>query len=159
MTNYSINKKNEKYVQNTNLETDDEGNKWFLDGVELENGEGKEIEALASANYSVQVTCKGCKTTATAEIQIIGEEKPGVSVVVFPNPTAGKVNVEVKSKNGEPLVRVINSQGQELASIRLKGESDRYFGEFDLMSYPNGVYMIQVRDGQKQFIKKISKAK
>lgn len=33
LTNYSINKKNEKYVQNMNLETDDEGNKWSLSAL------------------------------------------------------------------------------------------------------------------------------
>lgn len=30
LTNYSINKKHEKYMQNVNLETDDEGSKWSL---------------------------------------------------------------------------------------------------------------------------------
>lgn len=33
LTNYSINKKNEKYMQNLNLETDDEGNKWSLSAL------------------------------------------------------------------------------------------------------------------------------
>ena len=33
LTNYSINKKNDKFVQNTKLETDDEGNKWSLSAL------------------------------------------------------------------------------------------------------------------------------
>jgi hypothetical protein len=33
LTNYSVNKKNDKYVQNSNLESDDEGNKWSLSAL------------------------------------------------------------------------------------------------------------------------------
>jgi hypothetical protein len=54
LTNYSINKKHEKYIQNMNLETDDEGNKWSLSALSkyLESN-GVDMNLLWSRIYDI----------------------------------------------------------------------------------------------------------
>ena len=54
MTNYSINKKNEKFVQNSNAEQGDEGHKWSLTALSkhLEHM-GVDMELLWSKIYDV----------------------------------------------------------------------------------------------------------
>lgn len=74
LTNYSINKKNENYVQNINLETDDEGNKWSLSALSkyLESI-GVDMSLLWSRIYDIIIKSFLCVDshiyTATKKIQ------------------------------------------------------------------------------------------
>ena len=61
LTNYSINKKHEKFVQNTNLEMDDEGNKWSLFALSrhLESA-GVDMNLLWSRIYDIIIKSLLC---------------------------------------------------------------------------------------------------
>jgi hypothetical protein len=137
-----------------------EGNQWYLNGTKLENETLNTLEIGTSGTYTLEVSTLGCKSVALMDVNL-NEENIGsrLSVVVYPNPTVDKVNIEVESNHVGSTAKLISPLGVEIGTVGLKGENGIQRGEFDLISYPSGIYMIQIKDGNRLFIKKISKAK
>ena len=67
--------------------------------------------------------------------------------------------MEIQDNGGIAVAKLVSPTGMELGTIDLKRENGRHWGEFDLMAYPDGIYLIQVKDGKNLFIKKVSKVK
>lgn len=136
------------------------GNQWYFDGTALENETGKQVEATMTGTYSVVTTVDGCSTTAAREMVVTGiAETRADFITIYPNPTTDKIAVEVKSDNISLQAKLLNPMGIELNMVTLKGESEIKSGEFDLLSYPAGMYMVRIHDGRKVYTVKISKVK
>lgn len=136
------------------------GNQWYLDGLLIENETTNQIEATISGTYSVVVSVNGCTTSAAREMTVTGISESQVDfITVYPNPATDKVLVEVKSVNLSLNAKLISPMGVELYAVVLSGESEIKSGQFDLMSYPTGMYMVQILDGKKVYTIKISKIK
>lgn len=78
-------------------------------------------------------------------------EEAALTVDVYPNPTAGLVQIESKFKNAKYLL--LNNSGQVLQKGKLNGQSH----VLDLSSMSNGTYMISIISGDKVYNKKINK--
>lgn len=136
------------------------GNQWYFDGTALENETGKQVEATMTGTYSVVTTVDGCSTTAAREMVVTGiAETRADFITIYPNPTTDKIAVEVKSDNISLQAKLLNPMGIELNMVTLKGESEIKSGEFDLLSYPAGMYMVRIHDGRQIYTVKISKVK
>ena len=134
-----------------------EGNQWYLDGNLLENATSSTLQALVSGVYTVNATNGGC--TSTASIEFTSEEGELEAITVFPNPTADKVYIRVKTANNNVTATMVNSQGVELGTKELVGENGVKEAEFDLLPHATGIYNVKVLDGHKVVIKKIAKIK
>ena len=136
-----------------------QGNQWYLDGVAVEDATSNALEAVMSGVYTVVATSGECSTTSNGrEMVIMGTtEYNAASINVYPNPTADKVTIEIRSTNVNAEAKVVNTLGVELTTQKLSGTSDVKTGEFNLSSYPAGIYMIRVRDGGKLYSKRVSK--
>ncbi len=136
------------------------GNQWYFDGTALENATGKQVEATMTGTYSVVTNVDGCSTTAAREMVVTGiAETRADFITIYPNPTTDKVAVEVKSDSHSLQAKLLNPMGIELNMVTLKGESEIKSGEFDLLSYPAGMYMVRIHDGRQIYTVKISKVK
>lgn len=88
--------------------------------------------------------------TAASESTLIEED---ISVQAYPNPTAGKVNLEIESQNFDLIqIRVVNIAGQRILEKEVKNTR---FTEIDLSGNTAGIYYIQTQIQEKVVINKI----
>jgi hypothetical protein len=78
-------------------------------------------------------------------------------IAIYPNPTADKVFVVVRTGNNSVGATLVNSVGAAMEYKALEEQGGTKQGEFELRQYPSGVYYILVRDGAKLYTHKIAK--
>jgi hypothetical protein len=81
----------------------------------------------------------------------------GMNLSVLPNPTTGRVKVELTGldRDETATLTLSGSGGQVLFTYRLSQQSKDYSNELDLSFYPGGVYYLKVNTGKEQLIRKI----
>lgn len=98
--------------------------------------------ATANGNYSVIVTnTNGCSSTSscvTVNSAGINENKEESTVSVYPNPTKGKINLNIPTEQAN--VSVYNALGKVIANY----SNVQNGAAIDLSNDPNGVYLIHV---------------
>lgn len=72
---------------------------------------------------------------------------------VFPNPTAGKLNIVLENTGGDLGVRVFNSTGQIVRTQAAGGGASQL--ALDLSGLPKGLYNVEVRSGNALGTKKV----
>jgi hypothetical protein len=77
-------------------------------------------------------------------------------ILVYPNPTTGLLNVEVRTDDQTRLVtmEVFDFTGKKLLE---KVAVDSQLTELDLSAYKNGIYIIKATQGDHIYIKKVGK--
>ena len=101
-----------------------------------------------STTYTVYVT-DGIKCSSVDEIYVTvlasgtRPQDNGLKVLLFPNPTDGRVNLEVGPCQGETLIQLFNSLGQMVYSNRLEGLG-LIRESIDLSSEPKGMYFFRI---------------
>ena len=136
-----------------------EGNQWYLDGLPIDDATSVSFEAAISGTYSVAVSTRGCTAVSAGREMLISgmAESDGSFISIYPNPTTDKITMEIRTSSNNLEARMINANGVEIITQKLSGTSDVKTGEFNLSSYPAGIYMIRVRDGGKVYTNKVSK--
>lgn len=84
------------------------------------------------------------------DIHVDFETTAGESIAVYPNPTNGKINIEVISDRDELVdIQVINALGQPVKNLSLN-PSETFREEVDLSGLPVGMYYVhfQKADGK-----------
>jgi PKD repeat protein len=112
--------------------------------------------AAVNGDYAVLVTQNGCTDTSACQIVNnvgIAENSFGNGLLLYPNPTAGDVNIDLGTTNNNVAVIIRNTLGQvvlqkpyvdaSILQLNIPGES--------------GVYFIEVTSGDKKAIWKVIK--
>jgi hypothetical protein len=135
------------------------GNKWYLNGQLLEGEENNTITVTASGMYTLEVTRGACSTSVSREMFVTGVAEIGADqrIIIYPNPTAGKVFVVVRTGNNSVGATLVNSMGAAMEYKPLEEHGGIKQGEFELRQYPSGIYYILVRDGANVYTHKIAK--
>ncbi|MDZ7845844.1 MAG: T9SS type A sorting domain-containing protein [Owenweeksia sp.] len=72
-----------------------------------------------------------------------------MSASVYPNPARDVVTVSLKTANSSDVtVRVLNLGGKEVARTTQSNVNGRYEGRLQIGHLANGVYMVEVNDGE-----------
>jgi plastocyanin len=79
---------------------------------------------------------------STANVNTISQVLPAVS----PNPSSGMLHVQFSSQLQQQSVRIINLAGQTVVSETYNAQKD---ADINLQNVANGVYCIQVQEGDK----------
>lgn len=101
-----------------------------------------------SKTTTLKVICIDCNTSTH---ELIAED-----ILVFPNPTEGKVNVHISS-GFDPLkttITIYNLVGEKLKVIH---HPDSNFIKLDLGNYSKGVYLLRIDTNTEVYIHKITK--
>lgn len=125
------------------------GNQWFLNGVQIPGATYQQFEAQASGLYTLSVTTQeGCTTSTDTQFVVTSVEVSNDRTIkVFPNPTQGKLRIEVESV--VPVrVRALDITGKEQASSVLNGSGAIKSGELDLTSNADGIYILHIQKGE-----------
>jgi len=112
--------------------------------------------ATANGTYAVTVIQNGCSETSDCvTISIVGMNEHMLSgIILFPNPTAGIVTLEVENELTDATIRLISMTGQ------LIGEWNDVNGKsfsIDLSQHMTGMYFIEVNEAENTFRIKVNK--
>ena len=81
---------------------------------------------------------------------------PVENLNIFPNPNMGLFNIEFDLRQkGKTAVSIYDLEGKEVFSENLGKFSGKYREEVDLTEHSKGVYLLQIRQGDEQFVKKL----
>lgn len=86
----------------------------------------------------VSVSVDSCMVSSTEEFA----EKPGV--LIYPNPTSGKINVQMSNTSANFTARLLNTHGQLLLSFGHENPGVPHPRELDLTHLPTGIYYLQI---------------
>ncbi len=79
------------------------------------------------------------------------------SVLVYPNPTDGMVNITIDQLEGNATLGLYTMQGQNIISEQIAGTKERTTHQFNLSSLSKGVYFLKVITSKSTLVKKIVK--
>lgn len=82
----------------------------------------------------------------------IEENTSEISVSVFPNPSAGLVNLSFAAPIPELNVEIINANGQTILSQKF---TDQNSVTLDLSTQAKGLYFIKINNGSRQVVRKV----
>jgi len=97
------------------------------------------------------------KTAADNKASISNERVDVNSFVVFPNPTAEVLNVELKSFVGKPaVIQIFNQAGKQMDIMKIqKIQNETY--NFEVTNYPSGIYVVSTKvEGKMRVAKQVS---
>lgn len=135
----------------------------FGDGSTAGVGVMPTHQYMANGQYYVMVDVEGaCDTTTYGDTVLV--EQISISEIstvdnsfeIYPNPSNGKVNVELNlDRVGDLSIRVRNYIGQKVCQLDLSNVSDKHTEEIDLTSQASGVYFIEVLSDAGTSLKRI----
>ena len=73
----------------------------------------------------------------------------------YPNPSAGKFNLEFVGQGKPTSIKVLSLGGKEIYSEELSGFEGSYNNEIDLSSQKKGIYLLRIQQGSRTINKKI----
>lgn len=100
--------------------------------------------ANAFSTYEGANLTVDCSATSVSEMDVQNQAQ------VYPNPTSGIITI---TADGQKTISVYSMEGSLLKTFAGENESEKL--TLDLSDLPNGVYMLQIRTGEKMAYRKI----
>ena len=113
------------------------------------------INNLSAGNYTVTVTdFHGCNQTATVLVNVatgLSNIANSINFRIYPNPAHAQVLVSLDAFNGSTTLSLKNILGQTMIFQPVTAQQT----ELDLSSLANGVYLVELREGDKAAVKQL----
>ena len=127
---------------------------WYLNGSAITGATSQYYVAQQNGNYDVVIIdSTGCTSSASSPIYIGNltgiDEINGTGVRLYPNPATNSVTIF--SDNSSTILKLCDLTGRELISKEISGKMNN----FDISLFANGVYIIKILQGEKQFCQKL----
>lgn len=119
----------------------------------------KTISGLTTGTYTVTVTDKnGCTQTASVDVTVTGinEATDANVITVQPNPCADFINLSLNMPSEEVSIEINNILGERVYSSTVKNAAN-FNSKIDMSAQPAGVYLLNIRTGNKATVKRIIK--
>ena len=115
------------------------------------------ISDLSGGTYRVTVTdANGCSVSATDVVSVksstgVNSVSNGITFSLYPNPARTQVFVEVDQPGNATVITLRNILGQTLISQVISTTQ----AQIDLSLLANGVYLVELRQGEKSAVKQL----
>lgn len=107
------------------------------------DGDAYDLEPVYNTNmpnYDGVFAVNGLSQIKGFKVGSVGiNENDQTSISVYPNPSSGIFNIDVKGLDARLNIVVLNSQGQEIMTSNLGSTS-----QIDLTAHPKGVYFVKI---------------
>ncbi len=97
----------------------------------------------ANGSYAVIVSANGCSDTSSCVIiNTIGVHESTLSqaITIYPNPTSGKLFVDIPSRNEDVIIRISNALGQVIVNQTFHPEEELTF----FIDSESGFYLLEI---------------
>jgi PKD repeat protein len=123
---------------------------WFLDGVQIAMGPSIVIDS--PGNYSVQVTNQsGCRSISNTYLVLSNEELiSGASIVIYPNPSDGIIQIQVDQFNLQRIV-VLDALGRSVQRFEVNSNIQT----LDLRRLSSGIYTLLLEADEVKYFKRV----
>lgn len=132
------------------------GNGWYVDNVAI-FGELYSITNVAclTSSSTNEGECSEVTTIVNGELGVGFKEVEGAfGVNVFPNPSSGKVFVEMKNEeNSDAVLEVMSIDGKLLLSENLGFTQGTH--ELNLSNFTEGIYLLKIQTNKTKIVKKV----
>ena len=134
-----------KKVRTIIIEIDDEGNEHIHETVKYHK-----IVEIVNIEEGDKMIWKGQDADLQRNDLDIEE------LNIYPNPNSGQFSLEFTlSESGTTTISLYDLEGNEVMKEKLKDFSGSYSKQFDLSDQPKGVYVLQIKQNDNQYYKKI----
>ncbi len=131
------------------------GNQWFLNSIAMTNDQSF-LEVKEGGVYTVSVTHDNCTSELSDPVSMIVtgiNDEFSDKVVLFPNPTPGKLHVKLKSlQNGVKKISIIDAKGITKDVIHIQDQLEEV--EIDVSGYASGPYILLINSNDLVFSQK-----
>jgi len=146
-------------INGQSLESSEEtGNIWYLNGVEIPDATGKVYVPTVAGSYSVKVIKDGCisEMSVARDFVFDPEVEVGPELTVYPNPSEGVFTVRLETEVKEDVrFEVCDMMGKVLLTDVIKQKNGQVKGTIDFKPTASGVYLLRVYYGSKYHVKKL----
>ena len=112
------------------------------------------IPSMTTASF-IQHTLSGTITPVAAAVANVNVT--GATVTIFPNPAAGKLNIQWNVPDAqEGILTIADVAGRELISTSIAMTPGTGNAQIDLSSLSNGIYVISVKSAAINYVNKIN---
>jgi hypothetical protein len=142
---------------------------WNADDGTIQDVPGPQIivNPLQTTTYTIsgsglELCNSAASITIYAEGEITGvEEKEEKRIRIYPNPGAGVLNIQLEnSSDDEASVQIFSSVGSRIGNnIALQKSGQNFTATLDTHQLPPGLYILQIKAGDKRIIRKWLKQK
>jgi PKD repeat protein len=127
-----------------------ESYQWFYNGLAIDGATASFIFAYDPGNFSVQVTTDyGCESMSEVlTITTVEERNSLADVLLFPNPSSGRVNIQGWSmENSGTLAVMLYDITGKISFSETLNVNGQFSEIFDLSHLPKGLYMLNLNQG------------
>ena len=137
---------------------------WDQDGFPVGTGQQTYV-ATAAGTYTVEVTNNfTCSNTDSYLVEDVGEcisvqsiLGDNVSVIYYPNPTSGTLNIDVDGLAGKTInLNIVSMHGQEVYNTTIENAPAQLRDVVDLSGEAQGVYFVKITSGEYHSVQRIS---
>ncbi len=129
------------------------GEGWYIDNVELYS-EFYSITNVACITADGENICDEATTVVFGNPTSTENIEEAIEVAIFPNPTDGKVFIQMENNNNSSTIfKLIGLDGRLLKTKEVDTSNGTF--DFDLTGLPAGVYALQVQTDEAQIVRKL----
>jgi hypothetical protein len=130
---------------------------WYLNGDTIPGATNQSYTAAENGDYTVSYSfIPSCvSTSAKTSVLTVGLSENKINrFAVYPNPFKGEITLDFKGLTSQTTVTVFDYSGRKLVEKEISNASQK----LDLGFLSNGVYMLQFRNTEGVFTKRIVKS-
>ncbi len=141
----------------TTLSTDVEvpSYQWYFNGQPIAGANSAVYIPTESGNYSLEISNSSGCTANSEELEVVisstAETLADIGISVFPNPASDLLHISSQAGSNFRAT-LYDSRGIALQSLELPAGGTQ---DFELSSLPEGLYLLQIRDGEKQYSQRL----
>jgi hypothetical protein len=111
---------------------------------------------IKTIKLTVTNACGSDDTTITVADISLSENELSNNMIMFPNPASDVLNIELSLEGADHLeIRVMDISGKTVMQVSEEKTSVKYEGRLDVSNLAQGVYMIEVSDGQYTAVRRL----
>ena len=133
------------------------GNQWLKNGADIPGATGNTYTATTPGAYSVKVTIDGCSAESDPTTIVGTDETFASAAFIYPNPATSTVRVELPSLVSPTTVDIFTVTGTRKESILLGATGGMPAAEFNVASYPEGMYIVMITSREGRMTRKLVK--
>ncbi|TKB96317.1 S8 family serine peptidase [Pedobacter cryophilus] len=140
-------------------------NKWYLNGTLINGATNQTYSPSVSGVYRVDVeNASGCLSSSANFNYVLSAIKPSdaaeIGLKVYPIPANNILNLNFEVLKKENLsINLTNLVGQDVYATKKDNFTGKYSEGIDLSNFDDGVYVLQVKIGEKFYTQKITVVK